>query len=86
VRGRLIELIPKPVLYGTAVGIGCFLAFIGLQKSEGLGMITYDGATLVGLGGCPPNEQGHMYMMRDWDAYWCAGCACARGALQAVPG
>ena len=41
----------------TAAGIGCFLAFIGLQKSEGLGIITFDGATLVTLGGCPPDEQ-----------------------------
>lgn len=56
-RGRIVELIPKPVLYATAVGIGCFLAFIGLQQSEGLAAIVYDGATLVTLGGCPPEEQ-----------------------------
>lgn len=56
-RGRIVELIPKSVLYSTAVGIGCFLAFIGLQKSEGIGAIVYDGATLVTIGGCPPAEQ-----------------------------
>ena len=45
------------LMMATAAGIGCFLAFIGLQKSEGLGVITFDGATLVTLGGCPPEEQ-----------------------------
>ena len=44
-------------MMATAAGIGCFLAFIGLQRSEGLGIITFDGATLVTLGGCPPEEQ-----------------------------
>lgn len=34
-------------------GIGLFLAFIGLQSTEGLGIISYDPATLVSLGGCP---------------------------------
>ena len=56
-------------MMATAAGIGCFLAFIGLQKSEGIGLITFDGATLVTLGGCPPEEQGYAYNMRDIDAY-----------------
>jgi AGZA family xanthine/uracil permease-like MFS transporter len=38
-------------------GIGMFLAFIGLQSTEGLGIIAYDPATLVSLGGCPAYKQ-----------------------------
>ena len=59
-RARMIELIPRNIMYATAAGIGCFLAFIGFQQAEGIGLITFDGATLVSLGGCPPSEQGHM--------------------------
>ena len=70
IRGRFVELIPKSLMYATAVGIGAFLCFIGLQQSEGLGVITYDGATLVALGACPPDERANMYEMRAWDAYW----------------
>jgi xanthine/uracil/vitamin C permease (AzgA family) len=33
--------------YATAAGIGMFLSFIGLQKAEGIGLVTFDGATLV---------------------------------------
>ena len=37
-------------MLSTSAGIGLFLAFIGLQASEGLGVVTYDPATLVTLG------------------------------------
>ena len=47
IRGKFVELIPKNIMYATACGIGCFLAFIGLQHAEGLGVVTYNGATLV---------------------------------------
>lgn len=33
-----------------SAGIGLFLAFIGYQASEGIGVVTADGATLVNLG------------------------------------
>jgi xanthine/uracil/vitamin C permease (AzgA family) len=46
-------------------GIGTFLAFIGLQQSEGIGFITFDPATLVTLGGCPPDQRSHMYSISD---------------------
>lgn len=52
-RTKLAKLIPKPVRISTSAGIGLFLAFIGLQASEGVGLIAFDGATLVTLGGCP---------------------------------
>jgi AGZA family xanthine/uracil permease-like MFS transporter len=37
-------------MLATAGGIGLFLAFIGLQNSEGIGLVTYKSATLVTLG------------------------------------
>ena len=37
-------------MLSTSAGIGLFLAFIGLQASEGLGVVTYDPSTLVTLG------------------------------------
>jgi AGZA family xanthine/uracil permease-like MFS transporter len=37
-------------MLATAGGIGLFLAFIGLQNSEGIGLVTYNSATLVTLG------------------------------------
>ena len=53
VRGFLVTLVPKSIMLATAGGIGLFLAFIGLQNSEGIGLVTYNSATLVTLG-----EQG----------------------------
>lgn len=52
-RTKIAKLIPRPVRLSTSAGIGLFLAFIGLQASEGVGLVAYDGATLVTLGACP---------------------------------
>lgn len=49
-RQLLIRLLPKTLSLSMATGIGLFLAHIGLQSSEGLGVVTADGATLVTLG------------------------------------
>lgn len=35
------------------LGIGLFLAFIGLQNSEGVGLVGFSSSTLVTLGACP---------------------------------
>lgn len=43
--------------FATLAGIGMFLAFIGLQQGQGIGLVVSDGATLVTLGGCPPWKQ-----------------------------
>lgn len=51
-RQALIRLLPKTLSLSMAAGIGLFLAHIGLQASEGLGVVTADPATLVTLGGC----------------------------------
>ena len=37
-------------MLATSAGIGLYLAHIGLQKSEGLNIVTYDSATIVTLG------------------------------------
>lgn len=44
-RGKLIQMVPRSVMLATSAGIGLFLAHIGLQSSEGLGVIQFDGAT-----------------------------------------
>lgn len=67
VRGKLIQLVPKSVMLATAGGIGFFLAFIGLQGSEGIGLITQDPATLVTLGGCPVEKRLKSFTPNDPD-------------------
>ncbi|KAL6756534.1 permease family-domain-containing protein [Haematococcus lacustris] len=61
IRGRLMELVPKNIMYATGAGIGCYLAFIGLQHAEGIALITFDPSNLVTIGGCPPDEREYMY-------------------------
>ena len=38
-RGKLIQMVPRSIMLATSAGIGLFLAFIGLQSSEGLGLV-----------------------------------------------
>lgn len=59
VRTKLVELMPKSLLLATSAGIGLFLAHIGLQQGEGIGIVTYNSATLVTLGGCAPKYRSH---------------------------
>ena len=47
----------QPVRIATPAGIGAFLAHLGLQSAEGLGVVVGDIATAVTLGGCPPEKQ-----------------------------
>ena len=49
-RGRFISLVPKSVMLATASGIGLYLAFVGMQASVGIGLITADQTTLLTLG------------------------------------
>ncbi|GBF94236.1 adenine guanine permease [Raphidocelis subcapitata] len=60
-RSGALTLVPRSTMLATAGGIGLFLAFIGLQKSEGMGIVVADPATLVGLGGCPLENQVHFF-------------------------
>ena len=56
-RLHIIRLVPKSIMLATSAGIGLYLAFIGLQNIEGLGVVSYDSTTLVTLGGCPSAYQ-----------------------------
>jgi len=52
-RGFIVKFIPECVRYSTPAGIGFFLAHLGLQTAEGIGVVVGDIATAVTLGGCP---------------------------------
>lgn len=56
-RLRLIRLVPRSIMLATSAGIGLFLAFIGLQNTQGLAVISFSGYNLVGLGGCAAEYQ-----------------------------
>uniref|UniRef100_A0A0E0BRC1 Uncharacterized protein n=1 Tax=Oryza glumipatula TaxID=40148 RepID=A0A0E0BRC1_9ORYZ len=38
-QGNLAKFIPKPIRISSSARIGLFLAFIGLQSSEGMGLV-----------------------------------------------
>lgn len=44
-RAKIMQCVPKSIMLATGGGIGMFLAFIGLQSSEGIGLIAYNTAT-----------------------------------------
>ena len=50
VRTAVIKLVPRSIMLATSSGIGLFLAFIGLQAQQGLGVATYSETTVVTLG------------------------------------
>jgi len=52
IRLYIAKLIPKQIMFATTVGIGLFLAILGLQPREGIGMIVGDPITGITLGGC----------------------------------
>lgn len=52
IRFAIAKLIPEPIKIATAAGIGAFLAHLGLQTAEGLGIVVADIATAVTIGGC----------------------------------
>ncbi|KAJ2719400.1 hypothetical protein GGI07_005226 [Coemansia sp. Benny D115] len=54
IRQWFARIIPASLKTATGSGIGLYLAFIGLQSSAGIGLITSSASTLVELGGCPP--------------------------------
>ncbi|KAM7266000.1 hypothetical protein ACFE04_003683 [Oxalis oulophora] len=56
-RAKLAKLIPKPVRISSSAGIGLFLAFIGLQNNQGIGLVGYSSSTLVTLGACPRSSR-----------------------------
>ena len=56
-RFKMFNYIPKHIKLSMTAGIGLFLAHIGLQSAEGIGLIVADGATLVTLGGCDVSDR-----------------------------
>jgi AGZA family xanthine/uracil permease-like MFS transporter len=65
VRYALVRLIPEPVRLATPAAIGAFLAHIGLQTAEGLGVVVADPATLVTIGACPRSKRVPMVAYND---------------------
>lgn len=59
-RAKLAKLVPKPVRISSSAGIGLFLAFIGLQNNQGIGLVGYSSSTLVTLGGCPSSSRASL--------------------------
>jgi AGZA family xanthine/uracil permease-like MFS transporter len=51
-RGKLAKLIPKSIRLACAAGIGLFIAFVGLQVNQGIGLIGPDAANLVTMTAC----------------------------------
>ncbi|XP_019200332.1 PREDICTED: adenine/guanine permease AZG1-like [Ipomoea nil] len=56
-RAKLAKLVPKPVRIASSAGIGLFLAFIGLQNNQGIGLVGFSPSTLVTLGACPSSAR-----------------------------
>ncbi|KAI9152776.1 hypothetical protein LWI28_001011 [Acer negundo] len=59
-RAKLAKLVPKPVRISSSAGIGLFLAFIGLQNNQGIGLIGYSSSTLVTLSACPRSSRASL--------------------------
>mmetsp|Transcript_3761 Transcript_3761/g.7475 ORF Transcript_3761/g.7475 Transcript_3761/m.7475 type:complete len:540 (+) Transcript_3761:105-1724(+) len=59
-RQFIIKFIPEPVRLATPAAIGAFLAHLGLQTAEGLGIVVADVATSVTIGGCPISHRTPM--------------------------
>ncbi|KAL3512610.1 hypothetical protein ACH5RR_025327 [Cinchona calisaya] len=51
-RARLARFIPHPVRLACAAGIGLFIAFVGLQAHQGVGLVGSDPTTLVTTAAC----------------------------------
>ncbi|KAL6997044.1 hypothetical protein U1Q18_007168 [Sarracenia purpurea var. burkii] len=51
-RAKLARFIPKPVRLACVAGIGLFIAFVGLQVHQGVGLMGPDSATLVTVSAC----------------------------------
>jgi len=71
-RTKVAKLIPEPVKIAASGGIGLFLAHLGLQTAEGIGLVVTDMATGLTLGGCPPDKRTYAtYGGMTGDAYTC---------------
>lgn len=68
-------LFPEPVRQAVPAAIGAFLAHLGLQTAEGIGVVVGDIATGVTLGGCPVDKRDPMVALSEFfitsDNYTC---------------
>jgi AGZA family xanthine/uracil permease-like MFS transporter len=76
-RAFLARLIPEPVRLATPAAIGAFLAHLGLQTAEGIGIVVSDTATAVTLGGCPEDQRSQVTALTE---------SCLENAATCVPG
>ncbi|KAI5664980.1 hypothetical protein M9H77_24303 [Catharanthus roseus] len=51
-RAKLARFLPNPVRLASAAGIGLFIAFVGLQDHEGVGLVGPDPSTLLTATAC----------------------------------
>lgn len=65
IRITVTKFIPEPIKLATAPAIGAFLAHLGFQTAEGLGIVVSDIATAVTLGGCPEENRTPMVAYDD---------------------
>ncbi|XP_072985955.1 adenine/guanine permease AZG1 [Typha latifolia] len=75
-RAKLAKLVPKPVRISSSAGIGLFLAFIGLQNNQGVGLVGYSSSTLVTLGACPLSDRASVAPVQTF----------ANGTVALIPG
>lgn len=77
-RFKMMNMIPKHIKFSMTAGIGLFLAHIGLQSAEGIGIVTSHGATLVTLGGCDLDKQVCSFVDGDYGSV----CYCPEGTME----
>jgi AGZA family xanthine/uracil permease-like MFS transporter len=58
-RIKFAKAIPTSIKLATTGGIGFFLAHLGLQTAEGIGLVVTDVATGLTLGGCPAGNRSY---------------------------
>lgn len=66
-RAKLAKLVPRPVRISSAAGIGLFLAFIGLQNNQGVGLLGYSPSTLLTLAACPRDARASVAPVQAFD-------------------
>jgi AGZA family xanthine/uracil permease-like MFS transporter len=78
-RYLLIKFVPEPVRIATPAAIGAFLAHLGFQSAEGIGIVVSDIATAVTLGGCPLENRTPIVALTESCAANTATCVVSDG-------
>lgn len=55
-RHWLVKIIPNTIKVASGVGIGLFLALIGMSYTSGIGIVTGSVSTPLALRGCPEED------------------------------